>query len=87
MLYGSHRGFDIYFTVYVTNQASGKSTDVPDIYGYRGVVVKSGLPEGDPSGVRFSNEPQEGYRDPDLADHFASVAGRLLVDRLANVIN
>ena len=84
MLYGSHREFDIYFTVYVTNHAFGRSADVPDIYGFRGVVVKSGFPEGDPSGVRFNNEPQEGYRKPDLANHFASEAGRLLADRLAD---
>lgn len=87
MLYGSYRGFDIHFTVYATNQAFGRGGDVPDIYGFRGVVVKQGLPEGDPSGVSFANEPQERYSDHALADHFASVAGRLLADRLANVIN
>jgi hypothetical protein len=84
MLYGSHRGYDIHFTVYVTNAAFGRPPRVPDIFGFRGVVVRAGLSEGDASGVRFQNEPEEGYRQSDLANHFAAQVGRQLADDIAN---
>ena len=84
MLYGSHRGFDIYFTVYVTNQAFGRAPHIPDIYGFQGVVVKTGLPENDVSGVRFNSEPQEGYRQPDIANAVAEQVGTELANRLAD---
>lgn len=80
----SHGGFDIFFDVYVVNQAFGRSPEIPDIYGFRGVVVPSGLPEGDRSGTPFKNEPQEGYRQADLANAMAMEVGTRLADCLAN---
>ena len=78
MLCGTFNGYDVYYDVYVTNHAFGRPAGIPDIYGFRGRIVRTGLPEGDASAIRFCSEPTEGYRRSDLAQLFAAEVGREL---------
>ncbi len=67
MLYGSYNKYDVYIVVDANNRAFGRPEGIPDIFGFRGRIVKSGLPEGDASAIQFASEPTEGYRQFDIA--------------------
>ncbi|SOE87380.1 hypothetical protein SAMN05446935_7996 [Burkholderia sp. YR290] len=66
MLVGTFSGFEVNAETYVRNRAFGRPRHVPDIFGFRDVVVQSGFPENDAAGIRFQNEEHGGYRDSAL---------------------